>query len=261
MYLSLYAQMLAVPRDVITMASAGGDAGAAQTIMDAHDFDVLPVATDRPGGLIASYWYRRERSGLPTCFPVLAEDMLPGQTPIEVALGVILRSDKPIVFIRDRLRVTGLLGLSDFNGNAFRVYVFSQVVMLEMLLSRFVEHKLGNDIVEQQISQPGREQLQKDKDQGLNYSPCHYLYFKDLLNLCSEHRLYVDLGYPSKSQFEKLNSVNLLRNSAAHSTKTLIRNRSEAEKLLERLRKVDDLSFRIRGSGLPEHCFLQVNQG
>ena len=58
MYLSLYAQMLAVPRDVITMASAGGDAGAAQTIMDANDFDVLPVATDRPGGLIASYWYR-----------------------------------------------------------------------------------------------------------------------------------------------------------------------------------------------------------
>ena len=261
MYLPLNAQMLAVPREVIRMAGTDVDAQAAQAIMAAHDFDVLPVANEHPGGLIATYWYRQARADRPQCFPVLAEDMLPGQTPIEVALDVILRADKPFVFIRDRLRVTGLLGLSDFNGNAFRVYVFSQVVMLETLLSRFVEYKLGHAVVEGQIGDKGLDQLHRDRNQGLNYSPCHYLYFKDLLNLCAEHRLYDDLGYPSKSQFEKLNSVNLLRNGAAHSTKTLISNRSQAEKILDRLRKVDDLSFRIRGSGLPEHCFLQVNQG
>ncbi len=261
MYLPLNAQMLAVPREVIRMAGTDGDAFAAQKIMATNDFDVLPVATDHPGGLIASYWYRQQRGVLPTCFPVLAEDMLPGQTPIEVALDFILRSEKPFVFIHDMLRVTGMLGLSDFNGNAFRVYVFSQVVMLETLLSRFVEHQLGHAVVEQQIGEEGLKQLRSDQDQGLNYSPCHYLYFRDLLKLCSKHHLYENLGYPSKKQFEKLGSVNELRNCAAHPTKTLISDRSQAAQILQRLRKVDDLSFRIRGAGLPETCLLQVNQG
>ena len=84
--------------------------------------------------------------------------------------------------------------------------------------------------------------------------------FKDLLKLCADHQLYVDLGYPSKKQFDKLGSVNLLRNMAAHTTKTLITDRSQAEKILERLRKVDDLSFRIRGAGLPDHNVLRVHQ-
>lgn len=142
MYLSLNAQMLAVPREVITMAEQDSGVSEAQEIMSAHDFDVLPVAADCPGNLITRYWYRQKQDAAPTCFPVRAEDMLPGQTPIEVALDFILRSEKPFVFIRDMLRVTGLLGLSDFNGNAFRVYVFSQVVMLETLLSHFVEVRL-----------------------------------------------------------------------------------------------------------------------
>ena len=261
MYLALNAQMLAIPRELITMADQDAGASAAQEIMASHDFDVLPVAVDCPGSLITSYWYRQQQDAAPSCFPVRAEDMLPGQTPIEVALDFILRSEKPFVFIRDMLRVTGLLGLSDFNGNAFRVYVFSQVVMLETLLSHFVEVRLGRDVVEDQIGMQGREQLERDKAQGLNYSPCHYLYFKDLLKLCADHQLYADLGYPSKKQFEKLGSVNQLRNSAAHPTKTLISDRSQAEKILERLRKVDDLSFRIRGAGLPDHNFLRVHQG
>ena len=261
MYLPLNAQMLAVPREVIKMASDGDDVSAAGAIMATNDFDVLPVASDHAGSLIATYWYRQQRDVPPKCFPVLAEDMLPGQTPIEVALDFILRSEKPFVFIRDRLRVSGLLGLSDFNGNAFRIYVFSQVVMLETLLSRFVEHMLGNEVVERQIGEYGREQLKNDQSQGLNYSPCHYLYFKDLLKLCAEHQLYSQLGYPSRKQFEKLGSVNVLRNCAAHPAKTLIRGRPQAEKILERLRKVDDLSFRIRGASLPENHFLRANQG
>ena len=171
MYLQLNAQMLAVPREAITMASISDDVLTAQKIMAENDFDVLPVATDHPGGLITTYWYRQQRVAKPTCFPVLAEDMLPGQTPIEVALDFILRSEKPFVFIRDMLRITGLLGLSDFNGNAFRVYVFSQVVMLETLLSHFVEVRLGKEVIEGQISKQGLDQLESDKGQGLNYSP------------------------------------------------------------------------------------------
>ena len=139
MYLPLNAQMLAVPREVFEIARKDDDASAAEELMDANDFDVLPIATEHREGLIASYWYRQERTCIPKCFRVLAEDMLPGQTPIEGALDSILRSEKPFAFIRDQLRITGLLNLSDFNGNAFRVYVFSQVVMLETLLSRFVE--------------------------------------------------------------------------------------------------------------------------
>ena len=117
-------------------------------------------------------------------YPMLAEDMLPGQTPIEVALDVILRSDKPFVFIRDRLRVTGLLGLSDFNGNAFaRLCVFSggdagnPVTVL-------VDNDWSCSIVVQQIGHEGLKRSEVIKILGLNYSPCHYLYFKDLLNLC-----------------------------------------------------------------------------
>lgn len=254
MYLQLNAQMLAVPREMMKMAYTSCDINAAQELMDENDFNVLPVATDHPEGLIVKYWYRQERTDIPECIQVLGEDMLPGHTPIEEALDSILRSKKPFKFIRDRLRVTGLLNLSDFNGNTFRIYAFSQVVMLETLLSRYLEHKLGCEVVERQIGEKGIEQLLSDKRKGLNYSPCHYLYFKDLLQLCAKYRLYQFFGYETKSQFKALNSLNFLRNDAAHPSKTLIGDRSQAQKILERLRMVDDLSFRIRGAALPEGC-------
>ena len=190
MYLSLNAQMLALPRKIMKMAPPGCDVDVAQEIMDDHDFNVVPVAADHPEGSIVQYWYRQEQTDFPECFRVLAEDMLPGQTPIEGALDFILRSEKPFVFIRDRLRVTGLLNLSDFNGNPFRVYVFSQVVMLETLLSRFVEQELGSEVVEGQIGEKGMDQLRSDKKQGLNYSPCHYLYLRTCCN-CAQNIGYM----------------------------------------------------------------------
>ena len=104
MYLSLNAQMLALPRKMMKMASPDCDAGAAQELMDCNDFNVLPIAADCPEGLIVKYWYRQERTGIPECFRVLAEDMLPGQTPIEAAFDFIVLSQKPFVFIRDLLR-------------------------------------------------------------------------------------------------------------------------------------------------------------
>lgn len=139
MYPSLLAQMLAWPRQVITMASARCDAGAAKTTMNAHEFDVLQLATVRPGRLITSYCCRLDRYGPPKCFPVLAEDMLPAQTQIKVVLDFILRYDKLFVLIRDQFRVASLLGLSELNGNAFRIYVFSKVFMLELLFSCFAD--------------------------------------------------------------------------------------------------------------------------
>lgn len=217
----------------------------AESLMDEHDFDVLPIC-DGSNDPIIRFWKREKESGKVSRKVIQVEDMILATTPADHALGYMLKRRKRFFFVRTYMKVTGLVTISDFNDNPFRISIFSRVAILESLLCRLVENRLSTDQIVSRIKGKELDLMQEDQEKGFNHAPSHYLYLCDLLNLCAATGVYKELGFTSRSKFEAMNSLNDLRNQAAHISRSILHSYDDAERLIERLTRLDDLSFRIR---------------
>ena len=217
----------------------------AESLMKKHDFDVVPVCEDNSAPII-SCWERGPDSGVITRKAIRVEDLILASTPADHALEHMLRRRRKFFFVRTHMKVTGLVTISDFNDNPFRISLFSRVSILETLLSKLIEKRLTADEITAKIDGGQRDILAEDKEKGFNHTPIHYLYMRDLLGLCVEKGLYRELGFASRSSFKKMNSLNNLRNQAAHTNRSILHSYDDVEQLTERLFKLDDLSFRVR---------------
>jgi len=262
MRIDLSALEIAVRRDQLFLLPPACSVDDAKREMDARDFDVIPIAPPS-GQSITSYWKRGNSGGQPRKIAVSSKDMIVESSSAEYALERLLSNDnRSFLFVRNRSMVTGMLTLSDFNSTAFRIHVFAEVATAETLLSRFVQQRLDDGEINEVILDRDQEQrLKKDKLSGLNYQLCHYMYLKDMINLIASNKsLYSAIGFASRSQFEKFNSINDLRNRAAHASKSLIYDRQDAKSVLGRLEKAEELCFRLRAAGLPLDCWSTDEQ-
>ncbi|WP_322773859.1 hypothetical protein [Synechococcus sp. CBW1107] len=217
----------------------------AESLMAKHDFDVVPVCDDS-SDLIINFWKREPDPGKIIRKAIRIEDLILASTPADHVLEHMLKRQRKFFFVRTHMKVTGLVTVSDFNDNPFRISLFSRVAILETLLCKLIEKRLATEQIVQRIKGRQLNFMHADKAKGFNHTPIHYLYLSDLLSLCLEKGIHRELGFASRSSFEKMNSLNDLRNQAAHTNRSILHDYVDVQQLTDRLFKLDDLSFRVR---------------
>ncbi len=88
------------------------------------------------------------------------------------------------------------------------------------------------------------ENYQKQKANNVDNQIIEHFYLVDFFKIIEDKKLFVELSY-SKNDWDKLSSINELRKSIAHPTKSLIDNDNNIYRLQERIKKMEDLTFRL----------------
>lgn len=150
--------------------------------------------------------------------------------------------DHPIVFVRHRQHVTGVLTRADLEQPAVSLVVLGLIISSEKALDRLIETR-GEGSWLNLLSIGRRRQVEERfadlQDHDADLWPVNCLNLDDRLSLASKLNLHTDLGFTSKSELRCWKSeVGRTRDLLAHGNTLLTRYRVPADALdfLGRLR-------------------------
>lgn len=218
-------------------------------IMEAKHFDVLPIDGDDDSPIYeyfhTQHWGKWtgetvERSA------ITFKDVIPAQTSILDLIEKFVGNERLFFFLSYEYRIAGLVSVANLNSRQVKFYLFALLCELETRLGRLIHSDLSEEQVYSKLDEETRNIYKADRDKGFNNDAVQYLYLSSLIDIVRAEDLFKQMGYPSKKQFEKLNTLNELRNQVMHPVRSLVHNKESLKKLWERIEKLQDVLFRLR---------------
>jgi hypothetical protein len=146
--------------------------------------------------------------------------------------------------------VVGLISAAHLNSRDAKIAVNAIVVVLEDQLSDFVSHRVRD---EEQLKRYFDEEERKEFDEARQNNDdlqiVEHFYLKHLFAVIRKEGLYKDLKYESGNQFDRVNALVELRNTAMHAVRPLINVKRDVARLHELIERAKDLSFRLSQYG------------
>jgi hypothetical protein len=202
------------------------------------------------------------------------DNVIPLETNIRDVIDKFANQKTTFYFLSFNRSISGLITLGNLNCKQVQIYIFSLICELERELGTFLNSNLTNCKILEWVENKAEKCRQEDNNNQKDKYSLMLEKFKDLINLdlenqITEHFFFVDffsiisdkkifdkLGY-QKSEWEGLNSINELRMRIAHPTRSLLDKDNDIYKLQKRIRKIEDLTFRlithIRNSSTHQH--------
>ncbi len=221
--------------------------------MRVNRYDVLPIISRNK--TVERYF----KTELPNKFDkidvhtISNTDLLPYDTDIREVIGRFSRENRTHYFLTTKNEITGLITLGNLNCRQVQVYIFSKICDLERTLADFINDNLKNDDIRRHIKDKAKT-TDKFKIILYNYQELisldlenkltEHLYLVDFLNIVSKFELYKNLKL-SKKELEDYSSINELRNSIAHPTRTLLDGYNDIQKLSTRLVQLDNFLSKL----------------
>lgn len=229
----------------------------AKEIMEEFRFDQLPIVPDK--GVVTQYY----STVVPNDYSVIEkrtiqyDDILPLDTPLTELIEKFITTGKHCYFLSMHHKIVGLVSIGNINCKQAQVYLFDLICDLERELAEFLIIYKRNDIRNWVESKVNDMKDSQDKyavilteydhlvSKGLENHITEHFYLVDLFTSIKHFDLHKKLDY-SGTQWNKLSSINEIRNRVAHPNRSLINNMEEFTKLVLRLKRIYDLLFRLR---------------
>lgn len=229
----------------------------AAELMESFRFDQLPIVPEK--GVVTEFY----STVVPNNYSKIErktiqfDDVLPLDTPLTDLIEKFTNTGKHCYFLSLHHRIVGLVSVGNINCKQSQVFLFDLICDLERELAEFLTTYKRNDIRNWVKSKVIDFEDPKDKysailkeyddlvDKGLENHITEHFYLVDLFKCIRHYGLYQKLGY-SGAKWDKLCSINEIRNRVAHPNRSLINNMEEFEKLVSRLKRIKDLLFRLR---------------
>ncbi|WP_299818095.1 hypothetical protein ACSX1A_16465 [Pontibacter sp. MBLB2868] len=225
------------------------------TIMQENRFNILPIISSDG----QAYEYFRSVSlndySAATREIITYKDTITLDTSIKELIFKFGYMSKSHFFLTLNGKVSGLVSLSNLNTRSAQVYIFSLVCELERTLSEFIQDNIEEGVLLENLKEKAKydnkirslvknynKLLSEDYENSITES----LYFRQFFEIIKEFNLHLILGYTSNEEWEELYSMNKLRNSVAHPSKSLINKDQNIEFIQSKLEQIDDLLFRLR---------------
>lgn len=224
-------------------------------LMTNNKFDHLPILSEN--GLITEFFRTKEPNNFSKIERVKIhfDDIIPLDTNIREVIERF-SEERRFYFLSYQKKISGLITIGNLNCKQVQVYIFSLICELERDLGNFINSNLSPQEIINWL-------LKKEK---IDNEHCKYkrileeferLTELDLENQITEHFFLVDffciikdfglnaiLEY-SNSKWLELSSINELRNRIAHPTRSLLDNENTIERLKNRLKRAEELLFRL----------------
>ena len=225
-------------------------------LMEKNRFDHLPV--EEVDGSVIKFF----KTAVPNKYDKIDElkininDIIALDTNIRDVIEKFATQNRTFFFLRYQKTISGLITLGNLNCKQVQIYIFSLVCELERELGDFLNHFLSEKDITEWLNRKIKANIQNEKyknillsyanliDSDLENNLTEHLFFVDLFKIINDTNLYLQLDY-SKLEWEKMKSVNELRNRIAHPTRSLIDADNTIFKLHERISKIEDLTFRL----------------
>jgi hypothetical protein len=232
------------------------DNGLHFQLMKKNRFDHLPIVPDN--GPITEYF----KTEIPNQFDKITrnrinyDDIISLDTDIRDVIDKFANKNRTFYFLHYQKRISGLITLGNLNCRQVQVYLFSHICELERKLSYFLNNQLSNQEIENWVQSKIIDGDPKCKykliienyksleDSSLENHLTEQLFLVDFFNIITNKKLFVNLDY-DKSKWQELSSINELRKRIAHPTRSLIDKENNIFKLQERIKKMEELTFRL----------------
>lgn len=224
--------------------------------MKQNRFDHLPIESNF--GNVTEYFKTDEPNKFDkvTRQKISYDDVISLETSIREVINKFANENKTFFFLRYQKNISGLITLGNLNCKQVQVYVFSLICELERELGEFLNNELENHQIKDWIFSKVNTNNSYDKykqilekyellsKSDLENQLTEHFFLVDFFNIITGKKLYTTLNY-SKSEWEALSGINELRKRIAHPTRTLLDEENDIFKLQERLKKTEDLTFRL----------------
>ncbi|WP_291125060.1 hypothetical protein [Flavobacterium sp. UBA6031] len=222
--------------------------------MKTNRFDVLPIVSD--DGSIVEFYKTNVTNNYEfiSRTTIIDEDKMPFDTSIREVIKEFVIRDRIFYFLTYQDRISGLISISNLNCRQVQVYIFELICELERSLNNFIEKELSENELEMYIEEESKTnnklkkawtKYQRLVKEDLENKLLEHLYFIDFFFIIEHFEFYNLLGY-QKNEWEELKDLNNIRTQIAHSTKNLIDKRNDIKSLWKRIRKIEELIFKLR---------------
>lgn len=225
-------------------------------LMKNHRFDHLPIVPEV--GTVTEFFKTSEPNKFDKIerHKINYDDVIPLDTNIRDVIDKFANQRKTFYFLRYQKKISGLITLGNLNCKQVQVYIFSLICELERELGDFLNSKLTNKEIKEWITCKIDTNNPQDKYKLIlkNYENLtnvdlenrltEHFFLVDFFKVITDKKLYTELSY-TKPEWIELSSINELRKRIAHPTRSLIDQENNIFKLQKRLKKIEDLTFRL----------------
>lgn len=210
-----------------------------KSIITKEDYDLVPI-NDEP----ISMYYLKE---------TMQKRMINYDNTIDINTSIKPLLNKLSIqnnlFVTENGIVVGMISVSDLNSKEFSLWLYRYFIDIEKDLGEYIKNNIEENEIVRYMKNCNNDCFKRytdDLKNNINNNPIEYLYFKDLLSVIKKNDLFTVFECESKKQFEKFNSLNELRNSIMHASKSFVKSSKDILKLLERIEKMEMLQFYLK---------------
>ena len=189
----------------------------------------------------------------------LSRDSIYYLTHIEDTIRLMIDKNHNFIFLNNYSEVIGIITLADFNSRFFYNWLHFKLAELErklginLLLTQSVDSiydkaqelsSLKND--EGKLFRESIGRYQNDSSHNADLSFIEYLYFSQLILLFKEFRLYENMGYNNRGEFENnMSKLKNIRNIVAHPIRSLVKDQESLNNLWKGIEKINELNSKL----------------
>lgn len=210
------------------------------------DFDCIPV---RDSGHIIGYIQRgpdlsgRVRDQMR---PIEESVLVSADLPLTHYMALI--PERPFRLVLDGVMIRGIVTWSDLQKLPVRLFVFSLITHLEMVMAQYIQDHLGVDEWLQKISSGRREKI-VEKQEALvrkNLEPP----LIELTDFCDKRDILAKAVNPGNQFIPEMKAIEDLRNTTAHAA-TYAESREAVQKFVECLQRAEFWIDQLNRRDLP----------
>jgi hypothetical protein len=221
----------------------------AQNKMKELRFDNLPIIGSN--GTVIKFW-KTTTDGV---YKSIKEhnidyiDTVKSDINFETLIDEFYKNNKNHFFIISNSEVIGLVTISDMNNKLSRLYLYSIISELEILLVEFINKELTELEILEYLTSKNKteiiERYEKEKKYNIETSITNHLYFIDILKIIKLYELDKKLIL-FENNWIKYYTINNLRNDIMHSTNNIINSMNCVKKLKIRIAMINELLFKLK---------------
>lgn len=197
----------------------------ARVFMEERRYDILPIES---ASGVREYFQTKNWNDYSVVQKkrIKDDDIIPYQTLLKDLIDKFVLESRRFFFLGEEEDIVGLVSIVHLNARQVKVYLFNLLSELEIRLSSFLSFKVPEwELLKMKFEtsdenkgnsyEEVKDNYKQDKSNGMDAAFTEYLYLSHFIRIIRKRGLHEDLGY-SATQFDKLGSLNDLRNQVAH---------------------------------------------
>jgi hypothetical protein len=224
-------------------------------LMTTNRFDHLPIVS--ANGLVYELFKTKQSNDYSEInrIKIQVDDILPLDTHIRDVMEKF-SEERTFFFLTYQKKNSGLITIGNLNCKQVQVYIFSIICELERELANFLNFELSTEEIKNWLKEKEKPndpncrykniltEFNKLVSFGLENQITEHFFLVDFFKIIKGRELYSRLEY-SKDKWKELSSINELRKRIAHPTRSLLDHENPISKLKGRLKKVEELLFKL----------------